>query len=493
MSDLSSRHEGDLDGQLKPFAGSRTTPVTLILESSAKHAAVQHCAWMLANMLVRFEGFVERVSICCPDGIPTKPEVYPLQGADFKEALIGATRRLNLISVTTDEVVGLVFRVGPGTAPDSGWRVYGDGWTGGITRSEMIPPPQSALPFGPYAAACLAASEVFKQARMKPEHYVQSEGFFDLWRFRVTKEFENAGPESLPVSELACILAGVGAVGCSFLHTMASCPTLRLTATLADNDKKGIDLSNLNRYVLFGKDSIGRLKPDRACELLQSTHLKLESWNESIGMLPRVEGRVLSAVDTNRAREIIQNKFPARILSASTSQLRAEVLRCGPPGKGACLRCHNPPEVLPSDSELITRLKNAEVSDFEKICAATNVAVADARMWISTEKCGQEGSALLQYLRTTDSDQSVGSFSVGFTSVLAGVLLAAEFVKDSLGAEVPLDGSKNRGNFQFWDLLSEVNSASFIARDTECPCCAPDRPGLRIWSERFERLSSLRA
>jgi len=46
-----------------------------------------------------------------------------------------------------------------------------------------------------------------------------------------------------------------------------------------------------------------------------------------------------SPLDTNRARQALQGHYSPLILSASTFDLRAEVLRAGPPGLGACLRC----------------------------------------------------------------------------------------------------------------------------------------------------------
>ena len=50
---------------------------------------------------------------------------------------------------------------------------------------------------------------------------------------------------------------------------------------------------------------------------------------EDLGITP---GILVSAVDTNRGREALQNRYPPRILSASTRDLRAEALRAGPPG-----------------------------------------------------------------------------------------------------------------------------------------------------------------
>ena len=71
----------------------------------------------------------------------------------------------------------------------------------------------------------------------------------------------------------------------------------------------------------------------------------------TVEAVPRLPGLLISAVDTNRSRAQLQQDFwPARLLAASTRDLRAEVLRCGPPAEGRCLSCFNPPEVdVPDD------------------------------------------------------------------------------------------------------------------------------------------------
>lgn len=67
---------------------------------------------------------------------------------------------------------------------------------------------------------------------------------------------------------------------------------------------------------------------------------------------PDIPTLLVAAVDTNRAREALQQRYPPRIISASTRDLRAEVLRVGPPGIGACLRCYNTPEPITADETL---------------------------------------------------------------------------------------------------------------------------------------------
>jgi molybdopterin/thiamine biosynthesis adenylyltransferase len=489
---VSARHEGDLNKQLISFPESGKTAITLVLDHSADSIAVQHTVWMLANLAVRLDGYIEKVSICCPNGVTVHPNVlpFPYEASNLCGSLVSAASSLEIIPVVANELIGIPFYIGPGIAPKRGWRVYGDGWVGGITKSAITNAPVSSLPLGPYAAACFAAAEIFKQMRMRPENYSSTEGFFDIWNLEPTPIFRPAEQSSLPELDLECTLAGVGAVGTAFLHTMFACPTLKLSVTGADNDKDGLDITNLNRYVLFGKSAVGQLKPDAVCELLRDSHIQFTPWNDSIETLSKISTRVLSAVDKNKSREGIQYRFPSRIISASTFDLRVEVLRCGPPGKGACLRCHNPPEVLPSDDEKIAKLKKATADEFSQFCAQAGISIDEGREWINEpkEKCGQPGERLLTVLHTTNNTEGV--FSVGFTSVLAGVLLAAEFIKDCMGADIPLNRFANNFMFQLFDVLSPSNETSFLAIDPNCPTCSAKT--LAIWKQRFDGLKPAR-
>lgn len=490
MSSHSSRHESDLRGQLAAFSEARKHVVTIILDDTAQHHAVQHCAWMLLNMLIRFDGFVERVVVCCPEAVTLRSDIIPLavEEATLARGLVATANSLNLLPTSLSSPSGLPIYIGPGEAVTDGFRAYGDGWTGGISTGTIIHVPESTLPFGPYAAACIAAAEVFKLARMKPDEYQAGDGFFDFWKLQSSPDMLHTGPTSLGSHDLSCILAGIGAVGCAFLHTMAVCPDLQLAATLADNDSKGVELSNLNRYVLFGTASLCKSKPDEAVRILSQGHMKLTPHNGDIGSLEKVEGRVLSAVDKNSAREAIQYRYPARIISASTSDLRSEALRCGPPGRGACLRCYNPREPIPPDDQIVKRLKAADPEEFQRICTSAGVSIEDAASWLKTRSCGSAGSALLKYMRQSDPADDAGVFAVGFTSVFAGVLLAVEFIKDCLGISEGLNDSANRVNFQFFTIATDVNGKGFIDRDPECPCCIPGNPATKIWETRFRSL-----
>src|ERR1051326_6003601 len=102
---ISSRHQGDLGGKLVPFENTRKVPVSIIIETP-ELVATQHLAWMLVNLLVRLEGYVERVSISCQKGVPVSPFVIPWhqEQADLRQLLLMEGNRLELTPVPADKM-----------------------------------------------------------------------------------------------------------------------------------------------------------------------------------------------------------------------------------------------------------------------------------------------------------------------------------------------------------------------------------------------------
>ncbi len=250
-------------------------------------------------------------------------------------------------------------------------------------------------------------------------------------------------------------------------------------------------MTNLNRYPLFGRGSLGELKATEAARVATDAHVRWIPHDGPFEELGTTPSRMISAVDVNRARAALQNLYPPRIIGASTSDLRAEVLRCGPPGEGACLRCFNPPETLPSDEDIRARLREASDEELAALAAEVDVGLEDAKRWRAEGRCGQAGEKLLHHIRQTD--QGPRRFAVGFVSVMAGTLLVAETFKDVLGAATPLSDRLPRATLQFWHPTARMNGASRYGRDPKCPMCRPSKLGTDIWRRRFVELQPRRA
>ena len=486
---FSSRHSDDLSGQLTPFADARQLAVRVhISDIEAPLAAVQHVASMLVNMLCRLEGVVKSISIDCPAHVPLAGRVTPLspRGLLLDQALAHLCENIGVVPLGTGPSQVLI-HIGRSAEPDAELNVYGEGWWGGIFTKSVAGTGESALPFGPYIAAAIATAELFKLARILPSKRTdRRDAFFSAWSHEASAIPDMRGPKEVAATLVSVGLAGVGAVGCAFLHTLWASDTVG-TLEIADNDDRGVDDTNLNRYCLFGTGSIGEQKASGAKRILHDAGFRITASDKSFDALynhlPNRFDLVISAVDGNEARAMIQDKYPPGILSASTSDLRVEVLRCGPPGEGACLRCFNPPPKKPSDEELRAKLSQTPA---ELAALVTELAISfdEAQELVESGKCSETGSQMLETLQRERTEPI--QFAVPFTSVMAGTLLAAETIKRLAGGEESLGDRTNRASIQFFDPLARRNARTFLGRDPHCPKCA-NGPALGVWKHRFRQ------
>jgi molybdopterin/thiamine biosynthesis adenylyltransferase len=275
------------------------------------------------------------------------------------------------------------------------------------------------------------------------------------------------------------------------MHTLWACPGLTGDVVVADADVEGVTLTNLNRGVLFTRADINTSKAHAAATAAAGSI----RWEAHQGRFEEVESApeiLVSAVDTNRSRSALQDRYPARILSGSTRDLRAEVLRVGPPGVGACLRCYDVPEPAMPDAEVRRRaLDPADGgSTINLLAAEGGLTPGEMTAMLGRPVCDEVGERTLRRLREM-LDTDVPQFSVGFTSLTAGILLAAETVKTLLPV-VDTEASSdeflpNDLTIQFWRPAAPNNGLTRLGRDRECTACVPDSVRLRVWSSRYER------
>ncbi|MGW1271848.1 ThiF family adenylyltransferase [Streptomyces sp. NPDC002491] len=496
MDALSDRHEGDLQGRLTAFADLQPVAVAVVVDPRIAHlAGPQHTAWMLINLLARAAGVIRSVHLVCPPEVPLASRIVPLapREASLDQALLLGARAIGAVSVSpasapvpgqTVLVVGSASHGGQSTARF----VAGYGWWGGV-GSSPFPVPEaygaSPLPFGPYMAAAQAAAEVFLTVRL-PHYCLPASAYgWDCWNQTMSSAPVPGAPAALAEMDLTgTALAGVGAVGSTWVHALWAASGLTGTVILADADSKGITLTNLNRCTTFGRRHLGQPKADCAADVASDADILWRPHHarfEELGVTPSL---LVSAVDTNRAREQLQNRYAPRTLSASTLDLRAEALRVGPPGIGACLRCYNPPEAITGDDELRARTRAGGEPALRALAAEAEVPEAEIRRWLERGECGEVGARLLQSLRR-QADPVQTRFAVGFTSAAAGTLLAAETVKTLMGQPmreaVP---QHNNVTLQFLKPTAHVNATSPLARDPQCPVCAPTHPAIGTWRQR---------
>lgn len=492
MSGIGDRHGGTAGGALT--LGGKPVSVEIRLGRDASCAAVQHSAWMLLNILRRLEGVVSAVRINCSSAIHAIPKLSPLipNGAGLAEALLAGANAIGpvregfaIVEPSEKRPSDVVISVGFEFCHDADFCASGDGLCGGLFGREITPPNSfSELTIGPYISACLAAGEVFRMVRL--ESYVPERQFF----LNALDYSHSPDPlwSDLDISgELrSVLLVGVGAVGSAFLHALYPLP-LRGTIFAADNDPEGIDETNLGRYPLFGWVSLGKAKASEAARLLRSASFQILPHDG--GFEHFFAGRdkpsiVLSVVDKNAARHALQEQYAPLILSASTNNLRAEVLRCGPPSVGACLACFNPQESHQRTEDEIRTLLIERPEVVTRLCEKLRLNHDDVAGWIHDRKCGETGDRLIEELRTDDG--SVASFAVGFVSVLSGTLLAAELLKVMSSNAEPLNETANRALFQFQNPPAVTNRAHFYGRDENCTACSQQSVGTKIWRRRYD-------
>ncbi len=468
---------------------------------TAHLAAAQHTAWMLVNLLARAAGIVTVVRVACPHPVPLTGRVVPLADQELavQDALVTGGQAIGAVPVQAadrpkpGDTVIITGGAHPHAAQWPGARyVTGHGWWGAVSGHPLAAcGPASDLPFGPYTAASLAAAEVYLRARLPGGAYDPSGTVgWDCWAQALAPHPAPGAPAALADLDMSgTALAGAGAVGTVWMHAIWATPGVRGDVMIADADKEGITRSNLNRCPLFGTASLNEPKAAEAARICGDATITWDPHHARFEELRTTPGILVSAVDTNRAREALQGRYPPRILSASTRDLRSETLRAGPPGQGACLRCYNPPEPLPADDDLRAQVRAGGEQAVRALVEQASVGEAQVRRWLARPGCDEVGDRLLATLRR-DLPEPPPRFAAGFTSVMAGTMLAAETVKLLLSQPLA-QGTTGASNvtFQFLKPAAASNAARVLARDPDCPACPPASPATRLWLERYERAS----
>ncbi len=465
--------------------------VVTIPAAVADRPAVQHTATLLINLLARSADYVSAIHINGGDAT-LHDRVVPA-AITTASTLTGALRDIahavggDAVPLVDDAPVDALHLIlGPGAAPPDAWQVHGTGWTGIATRHDIGDTPDSTLPFGPYIAACLAAAAVCWTIRGKHWHGTHLQ--LSAWDLTAAGQPEPsaAGPTTIDVT-IDAVLAGVGAVGTALLLALWACGTVTGTITPADDDV--VDDTNRNRCVLFFADHIDQRKIDVIAGIFPPDQLTVAPVHGRAETLLTPTTHLICAVDSPESRGALQQRYPASIIQASTDNVRVELLRCDPAVPTPCLRCYNPPRMIRSDDQM--RRDFAALDDEQLAERATQLGtdVPTLRDWIDSGRCSEVTGRLLAQFRTGPDEHA---FSIGFASALAGVLLAAQAVKDQLvrngtvtADDAVLHGGTARARFPLLDLGSRIAGPGRYGRQSDCPACDPEIPATAIWRNRY--------
>lgn len=463
---------------------------------------LQHLMWLLVTLLTRSTrellATVRLDTIDAPllPGIdPSFPSGGPSLVAALKAAAdaFGAEAAPVMDYGDAAERPQLVLQIGGKNAAWTGCdvlHVSAAGWAGAVTAQHDGDLPldlSSRNPFGPYVSACLAAGQVYMYARVRGHEL--STAALDAWSLE--QDPSNLAYRGEPAVQLDHVLAGVGAVGSALLQTLWAYQPAAGTVRAADADPRGVDDTNLNRCLPFQRSDLGQPKAHVAARRLSGHHgLVVEPLHDVAETLVGPRTHLVSAVDTPEARAALQDKYPSSAVQASTAGLRLEMLRVDPHHGTACLRCFNPPRERTPDSEVRAQVAEMDDDAIAAHAAAVGTDPQQVRHWGRTGGCGQVGDALLARLRP--SDGGAAQFSVGFMSVLAGTLLAAQVIKDAVRRDgaprdaadaVPLDGPTARFVTNCLDSAHAPAGARRYARDKTCPACEGVRRD--VWVQRY--------
>lgn len=497
-SALATRHAGTLGGRLTPMADILAAHVEVVVSSaSASTRSGQVLTTHLANLLGRLEGVVGTLSVTIEGtDVELLPGVDPWITDDDGGTLTAAFARAAALVSTSRYQSGLIatneharIRVGIGatvrqcdiyTAAGS-WGAF----VGTEPRFECLATATGAV--GGMLAASFAAADVFRMLRVVGKFATRPVSFvFDAWGWGATASLSGAddnAPDPRHLRIPAMTVAGVGAVGCAMLLALwlSGC---EVTATLVDGDR--VSLTNLNRYVLFALRDRGHFKAVRAAELL---YRERSSSSGPVSLLPvsgwwsayaradpdHADRLLISCVDTNTVRSQLQDALPRIILGASTHGLRAEIGRydlADPMSR--CLKCFNHPEASETDLLLHRRLIGLAPDELVQHAEDAGLDIGVLQRYVADLRSGGTGCAILSgpALDRVRRSSNEEAFAVSFVASMAGVLLAAQIMREAIGVPL-LTGPTTRAILQLTDAAAESNTVHSAPRESHCWCAQP--------------------
>ncbi len=419
----------------------------------------QHLLCMLVHLLARMKGIVRTMVLRFAADVPLHPGI-PLVGTSLTsglEQLVGSlsgpqsTYRTELVIGSAGPARELQVRIGSG----SGDVVVGaDAWRALLGKFVDQSSWSDGCPLGPYMAATLAAAEVFK--RLLRINFDWQEGAllddvaYSLFDYSLNEKAA-PGPDLREIALSNLAIAGAGAGGTAALYTLCSFPAVSGSLVAVEPGK--LKESNLGRYLMSDYDQVHSYlhKLDSVKRFLEvhAPKLHCEGLKAPWHQVPRAWQTVLATVDTPEARWDVQRSRPVTILEAGVIGLLYGVLRVIP--GGWCLECKHPPDpeltwkrralrwgvgieaikqkyyaqapVTREDIERLAHVQNRAANEFQPL-----IGVPFDQVPALTE-CGETALSL-----GVPSQAPV----LPMSTTAAGIVLAAEVVKDLTGRGAPL-------------------------------------------------------
>ena len=364
-----------------------------------------------------------------------------------------------------------------------------DGWLGRVGTKGPYRTSDLGNPFGAGFSACLAAANLFRLLFLPAGT--------TLLDADVGFPPDAASFPSLAASTLAdpLVLVGVGAVGNSASWALARTP---LTGQVHLVDPQVVELSNLQRYVLCARSDENGVKVDIVGKefggaLRARPHQG--TWASFVGTNGYHWERVLVALDSAHDRRAVQGSLPRWVANAWTQAGDLGVSTHSFLGHDACLAClylpiqksKNEDQIIaeglkipqfqdrvrgllgsgqPTDKELCDAVATAWGVPSEKVEPYIGRAIRE--LWVE----GVCGGGIIPLGATGDAPREL-QVPLAFQSALAGMLLAAETVRDVL-----LAGAQRETFVRRLDVLRPADDPSpqraLTAGTGRCICEDPD-------------------
>ena len=144
------------------------------------------------------------------------------------------------------------------------------------------------------------------------------------------------------------LIVGMGGLGCPLLTYLASCGVCNIG--IVDHDK--VEISNLNRQILFNSDDIGKFKVKQAklkikkiFNQIKIKTFKTEITNKNIKKILADYQIICDGTDNFKTRYLINDQCKKNkkiLISAAISKFDGQLFKFDFKKKGPCFRCFMP-------------------------------------------------------------------------------------------------------------------------------------------------------
>jgi len=379
---------------------------------------------------------------------------------NFEFCLIELAKSINpKIEILKDKLPAICICVGKTLYNENIPCIYvgSNNWIVSFSSMHPVGSETSNNPFAAGVCACIGAANIFRFIFKDHLHDGRFDDDFNLslLDYKVGNNLNNISIDNININET--ILVGAGAIGNGVIWALQKLENAKGELIIVDNEK--VSLTNLQRYILSTQDHIDKdktvvfgTKQDTKGVRFISEQKKWEvyivsrqNWNIKT---------VLSCVDSAKDRITIQGTLSKYIFNAWTQQENLGVSRHIDFINSSCLGCLYYPE-NPGSSRSQEVADNLNISDSEREIRsylANNLPIDEAllRLICNTNQ-KLKFNELIYYIgksldvfyseivcgRVIIKSQDVHHKDIdvpcAFESAMAGLLLAAEFVKFNAG------------------------------------------------------------